>query len=121
MGFLDTLKSLFGRKEVSPGSGGGRSSFGDEEKGVYRVYVRCKRCGEPLQSRINLANDLSLADDGESWIVRKGLRGAGKNLCFETVEVTLYFNPQKTRLINAEAWGGELITAEEYAALIQTT
>lgn len=118
MGFLDSLKSLFRGKEASRASGGGRSSFGGDEKGVYRVYVRCKRCGEPLQSRINLANDLSLADDGESWIVRKGLRGAGKSLCFETVEVTLYFNPQKTRLINAEATGGELITPEEYAALL---
>ncbi len=119
MGFLDSLKSLLRGKGASSGSGGGRSSFGGEEKGVYRVYVRCKRCGEPLQSRISLANDLSLADDGESWIVRKGLRGAGRNLCFETVEVTLYFNPQKTRLLNAEVTGGELITAEEYTALLR--
>lgn len=119
MGFLDGLKSLLRGQPRAPGSGGGRSSFGSEAN-VYWVYAQCQRCGEPLKSRVNLMNDPSLAEDGENWIVRKGLIGSGKNLCFQTVEVTLQFNPKKTEVISGEATGGKLITAEEYEELVRS-
>ncbi len=118
MGFLDSLKTLLRGQPSAQGSGGGRSSFG-KEANVYWIYAQCRRCGEPLKSRVNLMNEPSLADDGESWIVRKGLIGSGKNLCFQTVEVTLHFNPKKTEVSSAEATGGKLITAEEYEALMR--
>lgn len=118
MGFLDSLKALLRGQSSTQGSGGGRSSFGSEA-GVYWVHAQCRRCGEPLRSRVNLHNDPSLAEDGEGWVVRKGLIGSGKNLCFQTVEVTLYFNPKKTEVISGEATGGKLISAEEYEALMR--
>ena len=118
MGFLDSLKGLLGGRTSARGSGGGRSSFGDDAS-VYWIYAQCRRCGEPLKSRVNLNNDPSLAEDGESWIVRKGLIGSGKSLCFQTVEVTLQFNPKKTEIMNSEVTGGKLITAEEYEALVR--
>lgn len=119
MGFLDSMKRLLRGKPAMPGSGGGRSSFGGDDVPSYWIYVRCRRCGEPLKSRVNMMNDPSLADDGETWIVRKGIIGSGKNLCFQTIEVTLQFDAKKQRVIASEAVGGELITAEAYEALLR--
>lgn len=121
MGFLDSLRSIIGNsRSASKASGGGQSSFGGAEAGVYWVYAQCQRCGEPLKGRVNLANDPSLDEDGASWLVRKGLVGSGKNYCFQTVEVTLHFNPKKTQVTSAEVSGGKLLTAEAYEALLST-
>lgn len=120
MGFLDSVRKLLGGgQNVSKGSGGGATNFGSEA-GVYWIYAQCQRCGEPIKSRVNLNNDPSLADDGVSWVVRKGLIGSGKNYCFQTVDITLHFNPKKTSLTSAEVTGGKLITSEEYEALLHT-
>lgn len=109
MGFLDSLKKAFGGK---PSSGG--SSFGDDAW-VYWVYAQCRRCGEPLRTRIDLRNDPSEEEDG-TWVVRKGLTGSGKYYCFQTVEVTLHFDKARKTVLDSEAAGGQLITAEEYPA-----
>ena len=63
-------------------------------------------------------NDPSLDEDGETWVVRKGLLGSGANRCFQTVEVTLKFDPKKQTVLSSDAVGGKLITAEEYEALL---
>ena len=110
MGFLDGLKRLLGG-----GAGGGRSDEGE----VYRIYAQCRRCGEPLQGRVNLRNEPSLDDDGETWIVRKGLIGSGARRCFQTVEVTLKFDASRKKLLESQAVGGKLITEAEYEALIK--
>jgi hypothetical protein len=66
-----------------------------------------------------MRNEPSLAENGDDWVVRKGLMGSGENYCFQTVEVILTFDPQKKNIIDSEVIGGKLLTAEEYAALIQ--
>ena len=109
MGFLNSLKKLLG------GGAGGEASDG----GMYPIYVQCRRCGEPLKGRIDLRNEPSMADDSDDWVVRKGLMGSGENLCFQTVEVILTFDPQKKNVIDSEVIGGKLITAEEYQTLMQ--
>jgi hypothetical protein len=116
MGFLDSLRKTFGGSSGSKGSGGGKSSFGGDAN-TYWIYAQCRRCGEPLKARVNMMNEPSEADDGEGWIVRKGLVGTGASRCFQTVEVTLRFDAQKKNLIESEAVGGKLLTAEEYEAL----
>ncbi len=114
MGFLDNLRNaLSGQK-----AGGGGSSFGAGDANAYWIYVQCRRCGEPIRSRVNLANDPSLDDDGVNWVVRKGLVGTGVNRCFQTIEVTLKFDAKKQKVIESEAVGGSLITAEEYQTLL---
>ena len=113
MGFLSALRDIFRMR--SAGSGGGSSSFGNQAN-VTWVYARCQRCGEALRGRINMANEPSLADDGETWIVRKGLMGSGKNLCFQTVDVMLRFDARKDKIIESSAAGGSIITAEDYEA-----
>jgi hypothetical protein len=105
MGFLDGLRKTLG--------GSGRDSGGD----VYWIYARCRRCGEPLIGRVDLRNEPSLADDGETWIVRKGLIGSGAERCYQVVEVTLTFDAEKQQVLTGEAVGGELISKEVYEHL----
>ncbi|MEJ5197951.1 MAG: hypothetical protein WHX53_03420 [Anaerolineae bacterium] len=116
MGILESLRRILGG-QAGQSSGGGRSRFGDDPHS-YWIYARCQRCGEPLKARINLMNDLSEAEDGEGWIVRKGLVGSGANRCFQTVEVTLRFDSRKQNVLESEVVGGKLLTAEEYEALV---
>ena len=118
MGFLDNLRKTFGGQGKTA-SGGGGSSFGDSDPNAYWIYVQCRRCGEPLKARVNLMNEPSEADEGEGWIVRKGLVGSGANHCFQTVEVVLRFDAKKRNVIENEVIGGKLITAEEYETLAQ--
>jgi len=73
---MDFLKKLFGGVPASPTD-------------VLVFHVRCDRCGEVIESRINLNNDLSMDDEG-GYILRKVLMGSGR--CFERVEVVLKFN-----------------------------
>jgi hypothetical protein len=121
MGFFDNLRNMLsGQKTGSKAGGGGGSSFGAGEPNTYWIYAQCRRCGEPLRGRVNLANDPSQDEDGEGWVVRKGLMGTGANRCFQTVEVTLRFDPKKQKVIEGEATGGKLITAEEYEALVRS-
>jgi hypothetical protein len=105
MGFIATLRQIFR-------SGGAAR----REANVYWIYVRCGRCGEAIRGRVDLRNEPSLADDGESWIVRKGLIGSGTRRCYQTIEVTLTFDAEKREVLASEVSGGKLITEEEYEA-----
>jgi hypothetical protein len=98
MGFFNSIKSIF--------------TGGPPEDTGYFVYARCRRCGEPLKTRIDLHNSMSLTDDG-AYVVRKTL--VGNRLCFERLEVTLHFDSGK-HLIDQEILRGEFITAAEYEA-----
>jgi hypothetical protein len=120
MGFLDNLRKAFSSQNFK-GSGGGGSSFGDDDPNAYWIYAQCRRCGEPLKARVNLMNEPSEADDGEGWIVRKGLVGSGAARCFQTVEVTLKFDAKKKNVVESEVTGGKLLTVEEYEAFVTQT
>ena len=100
------------RRALGGGSGGSGAD-------VYWVYAQCKRCGEPLRARIDLRNEPSQADDGETWIVRKGLIGDGKRRCYQVVDVTLHFDGAKQQVLEDDVTGGKLITEDEYLALKQ--
>jgi hypothetical protein len=102
MGFLDSLKSLF--------SGGAGQSKDD-----YWVYVRCRRCGELIKTRVDLLNHLSARDEG-GYLTQKTL--VGNQLCFQRIEVTLIFDENR-RLVDREATGGDFITAEEFEGASQ--
>lgn len=98
MGFLDALKSLFA-------AGGG-------DPDVMGVYVRCKRCGEVIKTRIDLRSSLSVVDGG-GYVVNKTL--IGNRRCFQRIEVTLHFNENR-QLVDRDISFGEFITPEEYDA-----
>lgn len=72
----------------------------------YSFTVKCNRCGEIVEGHINLSNDLSIDDNGNSYFVHKTLMGNGK--CFQRVEVEMKFNASK-QLIKKQAQGGTFI------------
>lgn len=91
MNLFDFLKSLF--------------SGGPSVDEAYRFGVRCRRCGEEIEGRVHLRNDLSLQDDG-TYRVNKTLMGEA--LCFERIEVSLIFD-QHRQLIDQTIQRGTFI------------
>ena len=93
MGFL---KNLFKGASAKP------------EKRYYVFQVKCNRCGEILEGRVDLDNDLSVEFEGNSSVYfgRKVVMGSG--LCFQQVEVEMKFTSART-LIGQEAKGGTLV------------
>ncbi len=98
MSFLKRLAGLFG----GPASGEGGS--------YYRFTVRCNRCGEEIQARVNLSNDLSVeygeGDGEQTYVCRKGIMGTGR--CFQIVEVTLRFDARR-QLTERQIAGGTFV------------
>lgn len=78
------------------------------EKRFYVFNVKCNRCGEIIEGRVDLDNDLSLDYEGDStvYFVRKGL--VGENRCFQQIEVEMKFTPNRT-LIEQKAQGGQFV------------
>ncbi|MDO9128939.1 MAG: hypothetical protein Q7U34_03645 [Anaerolineales bacterium] len=98
MGFL---KKLFGGF-ITPGA----------QANFYPVTVKCKRCGEVIEGRVNLNNDLSETCDAHGnvtgYFCRKVLMGYGR--CYQQIEVRLTFDPGN-RLKDRQIVGGHF--AEE--------
>jgi len=78
---MSFLKNLFSGTPAKP------------EKHFYSFNVKCKRCDEIIEGRVDLDNDLSLNDEGDGYIVRKGLMGAKR--CFQQIEVELKFDSSR--------------------------
>jgi hypothetical protein len=81
----------------------------------HMIFVRCSKCGETIEARIDLRNDLSIqyGDDGEAdyFYTRKSL--VGSSLCFERVEIELTFDDDR-KLIGRNITGGEFLSEEEF-------
>jgi hypothetical protein len=89
---MNFLKKLFSGSSPAPHSNS------------YSFTVKCNRCGEVIEGRINLNNDLSMEyeDAGNVYYVRKELMGSSK--CFQRIEVEMKFNASK-QLIEKQAQG----------------
>jgi lysyl-tRNA synthetase class I len=94
MGFLKKLFSGFSTKP---------------EKRYYVFQVKCKRCGEIIEGRVDVDNDLSVEyeDGGDVYYVRKVLIGDGGNHCYQQVEVGLKFNKERKLIDRRVESGGE--------------
>ena len=91
---MDFLKKLFSSTPAKPG-------------GYFiLVRVKCGRCGETVEGRVNLANDLSFVDGGDGYFVRKVLMGSGR--CYQQIEVELRFNASR-KLLEKSIHGGSFI------------
>ena len=84
----------------------GSSSSASSQKHEYTFSVKCLRCGEIIQGRVNLDNDLSVEyeDGGDVYYARKVLMGEKK--CFQRVEVELKFTSSR-ELLEQHITGGE--------------
>lgn len=95
---MNFLKRLFG--------GGGSSDR------VLILYVRPKMCQEILRVRIDLFNSLSLADDGDSYFVRK-LASASR--CPFQAEIEITFDKNR-RIVQQQIANGEFVSEAEFTA-----
>lgn len=96
MGFL---KKLFSGEAAKP------------QKRYYTFKVKCNRCGEIIEGRVDLDNDLSAefeSDTRTTYISRKGLTGSGENHCFQQIEVTLKFSSTRA-VIDEQIQGGTFV------------
>lgn len=93
---MNLLQKLFGGVSAKP------------EKRYYTFSVKCRRCGEIIEGRVDLDNDLSIEyeDGGDVFYARKGLMGNGK--CFQRMEVELKFSSSRD-LIERQITGGDFI------------
>jgi len=91
---MNFLKNLFSGVTAKP------------EKHYFTFHVKCKRCGEIIAGRVDLDNDLSLNDEGDGYLVRKGLMGS--NRCFQQIEVELKFDSTR-QLQEKNITGGEFV------------
>lgn len=102
MSFLKKISNLF-------------SSSADHDQNAYWIFVKCNRCGEKIEARVDLRNDLSLeygANEKKNYYYcRKVLMG--QELCFQQVEVHLKFNANR-ELIDRDISGGEFINEAEF-------
>lgn len=107
MGFLDTLKAIFG---------GGGAASGDRDGNALFLYVRCDRCGDIVRVRVNMANELQQefaeSDGVAGYALRKGVVDSK---CFRPIEVTMQFDGRR-RERSREIDGGQFVTREEYEA-----
>lgn len=83
------------------------------------IYLLSQRCREPIKGRIDLLNDLSGGEEGESaYHTRKLFHTSGEDRCFSQVEVEIWFNASKT-VVNKEVVGGRWLEEGEYHALVE--
>jgi hypothetical protein len=92
---MSFLKNLFGS---------GSPARRDDKYFTYRV--KYSRCGEIIKGRVDLDNDLSLNDEENGCLVRKGLMGGAR--CFQQIDVELKFDMSR-QLIEKNISGGEFI------------
>lgn len=90
------------------------SSGGAGDDPALWVTAKCSRCGEIIQARIDLRNDLSIdySDSGGEmyYICRKTL--IGEQRCFQRIEVKLTFDKNR-QLIDQDITGGDFVNEAE--------
>ena len=93
---MDFLKKLFGGSPAKP------------ERNYHTFSVKCLRCGEIIEGRVDLSNDLSVEyeDGGDIFYARKTLMGG--NRCFQRIETMFKFDSSRT-LIEQQVSGGEFV------------
>jgi hypothetical protein len=93
---VNLLEKLFGGSSAKP------------QKNNYTFSVKCLRCGEIIEGRVDLSNDLSVEyeEGGDVYYARKILMG--ENKCFQRVEVELKFSSDR-ELVERRSTGGEFV------------
>jgi lysyl-tRNA synthetase class I len=89
--------------------GGSKARAG--KKDYYIFNVKCQRCGEVLEGRVDVDNDLSVEYEtgGDRFYCRKVLMGDGKNLCYQQIEVGLKFDDKRKLIEKRVESGGEFV------------
>lgn len=80
------------------------SSPAQSDKKYFTFHVKCNRCAEIIEGRVDLDNDLSLNDAGDGYYARKLLMGSHR--CFQQIEVELTFDSSR-QIQDKSITGGE--------------
>ena len=101
-------------KNISRMFGGGSTPSGGDPDGLY-YYVRCARCGEVIQVRLNKNNDLSIeyGEKGEASDQLSAHKVIVGTRCYNRIEANFTFNRSRT-LIDKQITGGTFVEASEY-------
>lgn len=103
---MDFLRRLFGAR--------GRNGPADN---ALHLYVRCGRCGAPVQVRIHLYNDLAVEyDDNENIAGYRLRKEIMDSRCFRLIYADLAFDRNRHELSRVIE-GGEFISQDEYERL----
>lgn len=83
------------------------------------VYVRCRRCGEAIQIRVDRRYDLasewrSPGESGPAYTMHKDIVG---DRCFQRISIDIGFDA-RFRIVEPQIEGGDFLTAESYAAAV---
>ena len=86
----------------------------DQEKEVYKMTVRCSRCGEEIPVRIDLSRELTprYGEGDAAYHVHKGVLGSGEHRCFQRIDVRLTFDAQK-RVISRDISSGTFVSTSD--------
>jgi hypothetical protein len=97
MVIMNFLKKLFSGVTAQP------------EKRYYTFQVKCNRCGEIVDGRVDLDNDLSIEfeDNRNVYFGRKVLMG-DSGRCFQQIEVELKFSSTRA-VIDEQIQGGTFV------------
>jgi hypothetical protein len=98
---MNFLKKLFSNATSTP------------QKRYYTFQVKCNRCGEIIEGRFDLDNDLSVEfeENRNVYFGRKVLMGSGDNRCFQQIEVTMKFSSTRA-VMDEEIQGGTFVEEE---------
>jgi hypothetical protein len=106
MGFLDKIREFF-----SGGGSGSARGPAPDPNGIW-FHFRCDRCGSTVRIRVDKRNDLNREDDGPgALLLRKEVMD---DTCFQLMQAEVWLD-SSYRVVSGDVFGGELITAEEYA------
>jgi len=99
---------------------GGGAPSGDDPDGLY-YYVRCLRCGEVIQVRLNKNNDLSIeyGEKGEASDRLSAHKVIVGTRCYNRIEADFTFNRSRT-LVDKQITGGTFTDASEYQSPSET-
>jgi hypothetical protein len=86
--------------------GGGSTTRASRDGGIY-VRVKCDACGEIVQARISPTSELSQADDGTGYFVRKVLVG---QQCYRPIEVKLRYSDLHGTETSRDVRGGTSVS-----------
>jgi hypothetical protein len=75
------------------------------DNGLY-LRVRCQRCDEVVQTRVNLGADVSQTEDSDQYFVRKVLIG---QRCYRPIEVRVRFSDLRGTIVDREISGGVFV------------
>ena len=77
----------------------------------YVFHVKCRRCGEIIEGRVDLEHNLSVEYEsgGDTFYCRKVLMGDGKNLCYQQIEVGLKFDSNRKLMEHRIEAGGDFV------------